>query len=364
MAEKKIQGNQAYFSVEGILYKKNYDSEGKLTGSSLMICPMGKGGVVDIHPSVEKIEAKAFYGNLEVTEITFSQGIAGTGLLFGGAAFNGCKKLEKLSLPQGLQAINDKTFYQCESLREVFIPKTVTFIGVDAFGSCKNLQKVIIEDGYIYNETEGEDGEIITEIANYLTIADGKYSSYYESESYTGAFANCPALTEITIPGRAKIVGKYAFANDVLLKKITLSEGVETIDEGAFRASGVEEIVFAETNTLKTIENNAFYKANLKNLVLPEGVTAIKYSAFYSNKQLESVVLPSTLSKINGKTSSYSSSETGYSNFGYCESLKSVTFRKDKDGNTALETIGSSMFWACYALESIELPKSITTIMS
>ena len=84
----------------------------------------------------------------------------------------------------------------------------------------QNLQKVIIEDGYIYNETEGEDGEIITEIANYLTIADGKYSSYYESESYTGAFANCPALTEITIPGRAKIVGKYAFANDGLLKKI------------------------------------------------------------------------------------------------------------------------------------------------
>lgn len=358
-------GNQTYFSVEGILYKKNYDSEGKLTGSSLMICPMGKGGVVDIHPSVEKIEAKAFYGNLEVTEITFSQGIAGTGLLFGEAAFNGCKKLEKLSLPQGLQAINDKTFYQCESLQEVFIPKTVTYIGVDAFGSCKNLKKVIIEDGYIYNETEGEDGEITTEIANYLTIADGEYTSdHYGGEYYTGAFANCPALTEITIPGRAKIVGKHAFANDGLLKKITLSEGVETIDEGAFRVSGVEEIVFAETNTLKTIENSAFYKANLKNLVLPEGVTAIKYNAFYSNKQLESVVLPSTLSKINGKTYPNASSETGYSNFGYCESLKSVTFRKDKDGNTALETIGSSMFWACYALESIELPKSITTIMS
>lgn len=366
LAEINVEkGNEYYFSVDGILYKSNYDKDGKLTGSTLMICPLNKGGLVDIDSSVEIIAPKAFYANKAVTEITFSYGIAGKSLEIGAAAFNGCEKLARLSLPQGLQSIEAKTFYYCESLQEVFIPKTVINIGVDAFGYCDNLHTVIIEDGYIYNETEGEDGEIVKEVANYLTIADGSYTSdNYGGEYYSGAFANCPALTEITIPGRAKTVGKYAFANDGLLKKVTISEGVETIDEGAFRVSGVEEISFAETNTLKTIENLAFYHANLKNLVLPEGLTAMKYDAFAYNQQLESVVLPSTLSKINGKTYSGDTKESGYSNFWYCTSLKTVTFRKDESGNTALETIGSSMFGGCSSLETIELPKSITTIMT
>ncbi len=359
------EGNKNYFSVDGLLYKNNYDNDGKITGSTLIICPGGKTGVVDIDPSVEKIEALAFYANENVTEITFSKGIKGTGLLIGDAAFNACKKLAKLSLPQGLQAINEKTFYQCESLEEVFIPKTVTFIGVDAFSKCTNLRIVNIEDGYIYKETKGEDGEVTKEIVNYLEIGAGKATSdYYGNYTYNGAFANCPALAEITIPNRMKTVGQFAFVNSGL-KTVNLSKDVETLDFGAFyQNTSLKTVNFAENGSLKTIGEKAFYTAGIKELVIPEGVTAVKHSAFYSNVDLVKVTLPSTLATITGKGSQTSSSDdkTYTSNFYGCTSLKTVIFNKDKDGNTALTQIGGMMFGNCSSLESIEIPKSVITI--
>lgn len=359
------EGNKNYFSVDGLLYKNNYDNDKKITGSTLIICPGGKTGVVDIDPSVEKIEALAFYANENVTEVMFSKGIKGTGLLIGDAAFNACKKLAKLSLPNGLQAINAKTFYQCESLEEVFIPKTVTFIGVDAFSKCTNLRIVNIEDGYIYKETKGEDGEVTKEIVNYLEIGAGKATSDYEGNyTYNGAFANCPALAEITIPNRMKTVGQYAFVNSGL-KTVNLSKDVETLDFGAFyQNTSLKTVNFAENGSLKTIGEKAFYTSAIEEIVIPEGVTAVKHSAFYSNVDLVKVTLPSTLATITGKGSPTSSSDdkTYTSNFYGCKSLKTVIFNKDKDGNSALTQIGGMMFSGCYSLESIEIPKSVTYI--
>ena len=351
--------NQNYFSVEGVLYKKNFGVDNNYTGSTLMLCPKGKAGLIDVDPSCEKIAIKAFYANDGITEITFSKGINGTSLFIGEAAFNACQKLEKLSLPNGLQRIEAKTFYQCDSLKEIFIPKTVTFIGVNAFKSCDNLQKVTIEDGYLYEETEEEDGTVTREIVNYLTIEDGKYTyGNYGNETVNGAIVECPALTEIVVPGRAKTIGKYAFASNASLKKVVLSEGVEEIGEGAFRNSSdnkgsIEELVFPENNTIKTIGSYAFYRGlALSTITVPEGVTKIDNYAFAYNDKLESISLPSTLATI------------GTSNFSGANKLSTVIFRTDENGNSALTAIPGSLFSGCAGLTSIVIPKSVTGIGS
>ena len=360
------EGNKNYFSKDGLLYKNNYDKDNKLTGSTLIICPGGKTGIADIDPSVEKIEAFAFYANENITEVVFSQGIKGTGLQIGEGAFNACKKLARLALPQGLTEIKAKTFSGCTSLQEVFIPKTVTFIGVDAFRNCTNLRVVEIEDGYLYKDTTDENGEVTREVINYLEIEAGKeeHEMYGNNVYYYGAFANCSSLTEITIPNRMKTVGQYAFVNTGL-KTVNLSKDVEIIDYGAFyQNTSLKTVNFAENGSLKIIGEQAFYKSAIEEIVIPEGVIAVKKSAFGYNNELVKVTLPSTLSTITGRRSQTASSEdkTYTSNFSSCSALKTVIFNKDKDGNTALTQIGGMMFSGCYSLESIEIPKSVTYI--
>ncbi len=60
-------------------------------------------------------------------------------------AFNGCKRLKKLSLPPNLISIGDGAFYQCESLEEITLPKTLRQIDTAAFGQCTNLKYINYE---------------------------------------------------------------------------------------------------------------------------------------------------------------------------------------------------------------------------
>ncbi len=367
------EGNEDYFDNDGILYKNNYDKEGKVTGTTLMVCPLNKGGVVEIISSVEKIADKAFYANQNVVEISFPNGITGKTLEMGKAVFNGCAKLDKISLPQGLTEIGDNMFAQCTSLKEVFIPKTVISIGANAFKGCTSLAKVDIEDEFIYGEDE--DGNPTDEVLNYLTLADGKITieepgsggGTEERTYYDGVFAGCTALTEITLPKRLKVLSAAAFANSGLTK-ITFAEGNTEISHSAFYdAVNLTTVNFAENNTLTKIGARSFYNTAVKELTIPEGVTTLECYAFSHAGKLESVSLPSTLTTVGTKDPWYSSSiitTIYYRNFESCTSLKTVTFRKNSEGKCSLTEIGDSMFSQCNSLESIEIPASIQTIKS
>lgn len=156
---------------------------------------------------------------------------------------------------------------------------------------------------------------------------------------------------------------------------------IEEIGYKSYKAGGAIE---------RKAENKSYFKSCKGDLVLPDGVTDIRYGAFYNCKDLTSVTIPDSVTEIDGwafagctklksvvipdsviiisehafyKCSSLkeldipdSVTTIGDSAFNNCASIKSV-----KMGNS-VKSFGSSAFYNCKALKSIEVPDTTTTI--
>ncbi len=57
-------------------------------------------------------------------------------------AFFGCVNLTEITIPDGITTLNQQTFSSCTSLTTVSLPKSVTGIGYEAFRDCAALKKV------------------------------------------------------------------------------------------------------------------------------------------------------------------------------------------------------------------------------
>ena len=61
----------------------------------------------------------------------------------GDSAFSGCKSLESVNIPDGVEEIEEYTFCGCESLTSVVIPDSVTALHKGAFSGCANITEII-----------------------------------------------------------------------------------------------------------------------------------------------------------------------------------------------------------------------------
>jgi len=85
-------------------------------------------------------------------------------------AFNNCRSIVSIILPDTLQTIGDGAFYTCESLKNITIPADVTTIGNGlVFGSCSSLTSVTFE----------------CNITNPSNIGDSAFG-YYGNDTYIG----------------------------------------------------------------------------------------------------------------------------------------------------------------------------------
>ena len=169
------------------------------------------------------------------------------------------------------------------------------------------------------------------------------------------AFANCPGLESIEIPGTITRIESYAFANDINLSSIKLSDGLTTIGEYAFsNCQSLSSIVIPDS--VVKMDAGVFASCNnLFDVQLSKNLEQLDGRAFYDCDGITSIEIPSSLVK-SGKA--YWNFATEYGPFYDCNGLKTVTFEK---GAT---TIPTGLFANCPGLESIEIPGTITRIES
>lgn len=124
----------------------------------------------------------------------------------------------------------------------------------------------------------------------------------------------------IEVPEGITKIGKGAFADVTKIKKIILPDSLEIIEEGAFSKSSIEEVIFEKG--LVKIEKEAFANCkSIKSIVLPESLISVDDGAFYGCKNLERVILAN-----------------------------------------AIKFIGEHCFDGCIKLKEIELPASVNAI--
>ncbi len=274
---------------------------------------------------------EAFRGNLTVKSVT-----AGSITRIGSFAFEGCKSIES-----------------------VVIPDSVTWIGEGAFDNCPALTLKVNEGSYAkqYAQDKGIPFEIVPAAEEQTSMDDGFEWAFTEDEKPEGfvvkryhgdrsevgipgvvafsavvsigdeAFKTNKNLVNLTIPAFVDRIGKAAFENCDSLESVMLigtdtGNMYEKYDPDSYKIAGVS--VIRGSCPLKTIGENAFRGCvSLKDLAIADSASQSPYSIYWwiGHSDRSGVNIP------NGMT-----------------------------------TIGAHAFDGCVSIQSMTIPDSVTQI--
>ena len=210
------------------------------------------------------------------------------------------KEITDLDIPEGVTNIKQYAFSGGEGLTSVTIPSSLASVERDAFKKCSGLTAVHIKDmaswcGIEFDKYNGAQTSNPLQLAHHLFMNGNEVTDLVIPEGVTAikqyVFRKCENLTSVSIPKSLNSIGNYAFDGCTSLTAVHIS------DIGAWCA-----IPFLENgsgdNPLKIAKHLFMNGQEVKDLVIPEGVTSISYGAFNGCK-FNSVSIPSTLTKIS-----------------------------------------------------------------
>lgn len=321
--------NPNYKIVNGVLTSKD-DTE-------IIVCPRSKGITnYEIPQATKKIHEYAFYGCGAISRIKFNNA---TNLEeIGKYAFSNCLNLEEVEGKESLKItkISEGLFSECTKLKGNPIPDTTKIIENYAFYDCYYLgTKKNTEGSYV--------GSGIN-MPNTLTKIG------------VSAFYGCQSLTGVLINANCDSIENYAFENCTSLNHITVDEINENYssewndNEYDTREYSHAGILYDKNHT-RIIAYPAG-KTNTKYLV-PNTVKHIESKAFVNAKNLQSIIIPSSVETIGNNAflgcdsirigCNYNSKacDYAYDNGIYCDMDDSSPFIRietdGKDGNVAAE---------------------------
>ncbi len=303
--------------------------------SAEIIQYVGKSLYVSMPTTVDKykvtqIGPTAFMYNDTMKELE----IPGSIEKIGSNAFASCTALRRLDINGNVEDIEECAFINCPSLETVTINEGVMNFGDSVFSGCSSLKSIVFPNS---------------------TLTIGKYALF-----------NCSSLENITIPPTVRELGGYALegtkwmknqkgdfvlaANGILIryngkeKSRSLPDTVKRIGDFAFAGNKqIDTILLPRTVTV--VGKSAFEGCeSLTEVTLPDGVSRIGERAFAGCTLLNNVILPSKLKVIESSV------------FAGCSSLSAITIPG------SVETIRTKAFEKCTMLKNLKLQNGIKTI--
>ena len=307
--------------------------------------------------SVTSIGEFAFDGCRSLTSITIPNSVTSIGK----CAFQGCRSLTNITIPNSVTSIGESAFSDCDSLTSITIPDSVTSIGEGPFNWCSSLTSIIVDDN---NKNYSSKDDVLYDKEQTKLI---KYPGGNSRKSFTipgsvtsigkSAFENCDLLISITIPDSVTSIGDDAFEYCDSLTSITIPSSVTSIGKRAFDSCrDLTSITVDDNNKNYSSNDGVLYDKeqtklikypmghNKTSFVIPNSVTSIGDYAFYYCRSLTSVTIQSGVTSI------------GVQAFGLCKSLTSITIPG------SVTSIGECAFYQCDSLTSIIIPDSVRSI--
>ena len=207
--------------------------------------------------------------------------------VIGSCLFTGSKKINKLSLNEGLETISGKSFDFFRNIKSVYIPASIKSIKDDVFvGGC--TWGIGTSSGFnslsILESIEvAIENEFYKSIDGVLFSKDGKelvaYPTAKKSEKYvipdgtesieSSAFLGNTYLREIVVPNSVSQVGKKTFEGMKNLQKIQLSDHIQEIPDSAFAfCENLTEINFPKE--LRRIGHSCFFFFWIQSVDIPD----------------------------------------------------------------------------------------------
>ena len=230
-------------------------------------------------------------------------------------------EVDTVIIPTSVLEIKDEAFEGNRYLNNIHIPDSVAFIGIRAFRDCIGLTDVHLSC-------------LIETINDYV-------------------FEGCTKLESIVIPDGVKRIGNFAFSGCSSIKNIQLPKSIKEIGVNPFVGSGIEYI--NNCSEAFEIDNKILYTKNKlrliscfskeKEIVLPDGIEMVDEYAFKDCCSVEKVYIPSSVKKL------------GKHAFEGCTSLIKVEIE-----STNLSSLQEYTFLGCKKLIDIHMPDSISEI--
>ncbi len=365
---------------------------------------------IEIPAGVTSIGGSAFEDCSSLTSIEIPAGV----ISIGSYAFNGCSSLTSIEIPAGVTSIGGSAFsgyyltivYNYSDLEITAGSSDFGYVAyyAEVVLTEDNLANVKDENGYV-TYTNGEEvlllgylgsekdiviPEGVTRIVQYAFFKDDIVSvTLPESLTAIGnsAFSGCYNLKEVynnsslDITAGSNLYGNVAYhAAKVYTpedQKAAFDENGFAIDGGVLRGYNGSETAVIIPDTVTSIADYAFYgNADIISVTIPAGVTSIGNYAFYGCSNLTDVSFAegsqltnigemafrgcSSLTSIEIPAGVSELPDGGYESgvFSGCSNLESVTFAE----GSQLTSIGSSAFYGCSSLTSIEIPAGVTSI--
>lgn len=218
---------------------------------------------------VTGLSVSAFSADAENEALRAEDGILFTKDMTGLVAFPSALRQSEYTLPQTVRYIADYAFYGAGNIRTVDC-SSVEEIGEGAFAH-SSLYRIIVGAGLRVVENGA------FQQTRQLNSVD--FSAVENIESFGNYVFSGSGLRSAVLPEGLTALGEQFFLDAGNLTSVTLPSALQTIGDGAFSNTGLEEITLPEG--LTAIGGNAFRNAPLQEIALPESLEEIGASAFY-----------------------------------------------------------------------------------
>ena len=278
--------------------------------------------------NVTAVADDAFSGNTDLTSIIIPEGIT----TIGSNAFNGCTGLTTLELPTTVTLFKENAFFGLANITDVWCvadPAALTWNGTGFKPDKETLMHVLLVEKW-EEQFMRVNVTFVSDMTRFLYTATGKE------------------------PNAFKILDKFTGATEVVSHVFNSDTG-----EGSLIFKGV---VTAFNDPFK---NNK----NLTGIIVPSSVTKIEGQAFTDCRNLKTVSLPNTITSVGDYMFSNCTNLTTvnipnmltslpYCMFNKCTSLPDITIPE------GVEVIGAYAFSDCKGLTNLTIPITVTTVNS
>ena len=253
-------------------------------------------------------EVGGFYGFTALENIEIMDGVE----KIKESAFKSCKNLKQIELPESITKIGQDAFRDCTGVSYIKIgsPKCEYASGFGVFSGMGSSEGVTVEFGEKVTEiprlmlgaqvkTVKFDGKV-KKIGNYAFYGWSNLGEIELPESVeeigNGAFIDCAKLSSITVGENVTKIGSAAFNGCRGLKKVIMNARLEE-ENAAFETAGNGEMEVIYGQGITKI-GRLFCGSKIQKVEIPEGVETIEESAFKSCKNLKQIELPESITKI------------------------------------------------------------------
>lgn len=275
----------------------------------------------------------------------------------GYSAFEGCAKMESITIPASVTTIVHEAFYNCSSLRILKIEDGNTDLDIysdDVFQNCpieelylgRNISLSRFSSPFPNSLSKVTIGSDVTELDDNLFCNTSISIITLPNVKNIGraTFEGCQKLTTVNFGDKLETIGSNAFSGCKNLTKLTLPDALKTIGDGAFNGcTSITEATLGKGVT--SIGSSAFSGCHsLTGIIFPDNFTTMGNSAFEGCKKLTVAKLGKSLTSIPDGA------------FKDCIALSEINVP------ASVKSIGNQAFYNDYTLATLTMEEGLQTI--